>query len=260
MGTWPLGYLAREQLLERLARRPASVEALLTHMQYPGSPGSIRFLSMDEKLAKLLLQAAHLKKELPEYRRLSTDDILVCECYDAITDDKNRVPIEHCVTLFGPVDEDEISLPFGRFFYKQGYSIFIEVPIGKSRADLVAYKPDRLIAVELKTRTDQLKKCFAQLMDYQTGADQVYLGTVPGTIVDYLRADIDEINPRMLEEELSKFGAGLIVFDHDTDQCEIVMEPGAGRPRKDTRDWLMRQCEDILKQVVPMFQWTDRPM
>lgn len=257
----PLGYVPYDAFIGRLGKRPPSVDALLAHMDYPGVPGSVRNLNTDEKLAKALSQAAHLKNELPEYKALSPEDILVWECYETFTTGRYRIPAEHFELLFGPDEEHEITKPFARALYRLGYSIFLEVPIGKSRADIVAYKTEgecRILALELKTKVVQLKKCFAQLMDYQTGVDEVYLGTTPGAIIKYLTADVDEVDPRMLEQELRKCGAGLMVFDFATGECKTVMKPpGLGRPRKDTRDWLLQRCEEILKQEVPMFGWTE---
>lgn len=260
LGKAALGYLPRDVFFDRLSKRPASVDALLTVMDYPGMPGSVRSLSVEEKLAKAVSQARHLQNELPEYKHLSIDDVLICECYIAFTDDRYKIPGEHFDLIFGPVEEQEMTEPVARFFYKQGYTIFTEVPIGKSRADIVAYNrtgEPRLIAVELKVKVVQLKKCFAQLMDYQKGADTVYLATTPGCVVKYLSADVDEINPRALEEELSRCGAGLVILDGSTGGCQVIMPPPKGEPRPETRDWLARRCDEIVSEAVPMIPWRD---
>ncbi|MDE3243393.1 MAG: hypothetical protein KGO52_11815, partial [Nitrospirota bacterium] len=191
----------------------------------------------------------------------SVEDILLRECYAAFTESEYKIPGEHFYLIFGPDEEYETTKPVARFFYKQGYTIFTEVPIGKSRADLVAYNrggEPQLIAVELKTKVVQLKKCFAQLMDYQTGADAVYLATTPGCVIKYLAADRDEINPQALEEELHKCGAGLIILDGATGGCDVVVQaPASSGPRSKTREWLTQRCEEIMSDEVPLFPWTD---
>ncbi len=259
--TLPLGYLPLSVFLERMVKRPASVDALLKVMDFPGMPGSVSGLSVEEKLGKARSQALHLKNELLEYKCLSVEDILMCECYQAFTNSEFKVPGDHFAMVFGPVEESETAKPVARYFYGQGYTIFTEVPIGKSRADLVAYNREgepQLIAVELKTKVVQLKKCFAQLMDYETGADQVYLATTPGCVIKYLTADVDEVNPHALEEELRRCGAGLLILDGATGGCSIAVQaPASPGLRSKTREWLAQRCEEIMSEEIPMFPWSD---
>ncbi len=257
----PLGYLPDNVFFDRISTRPASVDALLKFMDFPGMPGSVSGLSVEEKLEKAQSQALHLKNQLPEYKHLSVEDILMCECYQAFTNGDFKIPGDHFEIVFGPTDEHETTRPVARYFHGQGYTVFAEVPIGKSRADLIAYKREDksfLVAVELKTKVAQLKKCFAQLMDYGTVADEVYLATTPGCVIKYLTADIDEINPHALEEELHKCGAGLLILDGGADRCSMVVEAPASRGlRSKTRDWLDQRCEAIISEEVPIFPWSD---
>lgn len=69
--------------------------------------------------------------------------------------------------------EFELIKPVSGYFTAQGYLVLEEVPIGYCRADLVAFKDDVVIAVELKLQYSQ--KAFVQVKNYQLAADFVYL-------------------------------------------------------------------------------------
>ena len=134
----PLGYLPFDVVWERLTTRPASVDALLKCMQFPGAPGSVKDLSADEKLEKARVQAAHLKHTLSAYKNLSIEDILICECYVAFTKEEFKIPGKQFDLVFGPTEEADITESVAKVFHDQGYKILLEVPIGKSRADIIA--------------------------------------------------------------------------------------------------------------------------
>jgi hypothetical protein len=69
----------------------------------------------------------------------------------------------------------EIDLvgPISRYFHDHGYSIALEVPVYRNRADLVAYTETELIAVELKLTKWQ--RALRQAGYYQLGADFTYI-------------------------------------------------------------------------------------
>ena len=256
----PLGYLPLAVVFERLKGSKTAVDALLKGMAPPGTYAGLKKLTDEQKLAKARELAADLKDLEPKkYKLLTPDSILICQCYRALADKKPAKKVFDAI--FGPDDEVEIKEPVARFCYRQGLTIFVEVPIGKSKADIIGYRRTgkvRLIAVELKTRTEELKKCFAQLMDYQSGVDRAFLATTPGAIVKYLCADKEEIDPRALDEELRKCGAGLIVVDHRADVCTVVKQPPVGQPSQETRESLIRGCDKILEQWVPIAPWSSK--
>ncbi|HVQ00369.1 MAG TPA: hypothetical protein VMT57_02530 [Candidatus Thermoplasmatota archaeon] len=69
--------------------------------------------------------------------------------------------------------EFELIKPVSEYFLRQGYRILEEVPIGYCRADLVAFKGDEVVAVELKLQYSQ--KAIIQVKNYQLAADFVYV-------------------------------------------------------------------------------------
>jgi len=69
--------------------------------------------------------------------------------------------------------EFELDKPVSDFFKMQGYTVLKEVKIGFCRADIVAFKDDFVVAVELKL--SDRKKAIVQAKNYLLGADFVYL-------------------------------------------------------------------------------------
>ena len=69
--------------------------------------------------------------------------------------------------------ELELIKPVSDYLKNKGYQVFHEIKIGFCRADLVGFKNDEVVAVELKL--SDWKKAIKQAKNYQLGADYVYL-------------------------------------------------------------------------------------
>lgn len=104
--------------------------------------------------------------------------------------------------------ELELIKPVSSYFKNQGYNIRREVKIGFCRADLVAFKNDEVVAVELKLK--DWKKAMIQLKNYQLGADFVFLA------IPLLKA---YTILRKAEYYLKKDGIGLLVIKEKN--CEV---------------------------------------
>ena len=110
--------------------------------------------------------------------------------------------------------ELELIKPVSDYFKHQGYHIREEVRIGFCRADLVAFKDNKTTAVELKL-TDR-KKAIVQALNYQIGADYVYL-------VFPLQKSYNVL--RKSEHELRKHGIGLLVVNEASCKVSEVIKP-----------------------------------
>jgi hypothetical protein len=69
--------------------------------------------------------------------------------------------------------EVDLVEPIAAYFESLGYSIALEVPVYRNRADMVAYNDNELIAVELKLKN--WKRALRQAAYYQLGADVTYI-------------------------------------------------------------------------------------
>jgi len=69
--------------------------------------------------------------------------------------------------------ELELTKPVSDYFRNHGYLVKNEIKIGYCRADLVAFKREEVVAIELKL--NDWKKGLIQAKNYQLGADFVYL-------------------------------------------------------------------------------------
>jgi hypothetical protein len=69
--------------------------------------------------------------------------------------------------------EDDLYPPTIRYFRNLNYSIELEIPIHRNRIDLLAYDPEKTIAVELKLKN--WKRALRQAAYYQLGADLSYI-------------------------------------------------------------------------------------
>ncbi len=63
--------------------------------------------------------------------------------------------------------------PLTAYFETRGYSVKLEVPVYRNRADMVAYNDDELIAIELKLKN--WKRALRQASYYQLGTDYSYI-------------------------------------------------------------------------------------
>ena len=109
--------------------------------------------------------------------------------------------------------ELELLKPVSDFFIKQGYKIRYEIKIGFCRADIVAFKGNEAIAVELKLR--DWKKAFVQAKNYQLGCNYVYLATPLFRVYNILRK---------AEYFLKKEGIGLLVVNEKTCKVNKIIE------------------------------------
>ena len=115
--------------------------------------------------------------------------------------------------------ELELIKPVSDYFKKHGYKVRYEVKIGFCRADIVAFKGEKVIAVELKI--SDWKKAIIQAKNYQLGCDYVYLAVPLLRVYNILRK---------AEVLLKKDGIGLLVINEKT--CEVSKIINAKRSNK----------------------------
>jgi len=108
--------------------------------------------------------------------------------------------------------EQELFRPIYDYFKKQGYVVRFEIRIGFCRADIVAFKKDETIAVELKI--NDWKKAIIQAKNYQLGCDYTYIVFPLNRVFNVLRR---------AEFLLKKEGIGLLVIKERTSEvCKII--------------------------------------
>jgi hypothetical protein len=108
--------------------------------------------------------------------------------------------------------ELELIKPVFDYFKKQGYKVKHEVTIGFCRADLVAFKDDKVVAVELKLK--DWKKAFVQAKNYKLAVDYVYLAVPLFRVYSILRK---------AEHIFKKEGIGLLIVKETTcEVCKII--------------------------------------
>ena len=110
--------------------------------------------------------------------------------------------------------EIELVKPVSDYFNKKGYVIKREVRIGYCRADIVGFKNNHVISVELKM--NNWKKAIIQAKNYQLGSDFVYIGFPLQKIYNVFRK---------AESILSNEGIGLISINEKTNKVNIVIKP-----------------------------------
>jgi len=108
--------------------------------------------------------------------------------------------------------EQELFKPVYDYFKNLGYSIRFEVKIGFCRADIVAFKKEEVVGVELKI--NNWKKAIIQAKNYQLGCDYTYVAFPLNRVFNILRK-ADYI--------LKKEGIGLLVIKEKTHEvCKII--------------------------------------
>ena len=108
--------------------------------------------------------------------------------------------------------ELELVKPVVDYFKNQGYVVKREVRIGFCRADIVAFKDNKVTAVELKL--NDWKKAIVQAKNYQLGTNYVYLAFPLMKSYNVLRK---------AEVTLEKEGIGLLTVNEETcEVCKII--------------------------------------
>jgi len=126
----------------------------------------------------------------------------------------------------------ELIHPVSKYFISQGFRVVYEVRIGFCRADLVAFKEDVAVAVELKLR--DWKKALLQAKNYQLGADLVYLAVPLMKSSLFLQKS---------EPTLQKEGIGLLVVNELSCEVSEIMEA-----RTSQRTFAPVTFDEITKQ------------
>ena len=104
--------------------------------------------------------------------------------------------------------ELELTKPVSDYFRNHGYLVRNEIKIGYCRADLVAFKQDEVVAIELKL--NDWKKGLIQAKNYQLGADFVYLAVPLFKSYSFLRK---------AEYYIKKEGIGFLIVAENN--CEV---------------------------------------
>jgi len=110
--------------------------------------------------------------------------------------------------------EIELRKPVIDYFKNKGYKIRREIKIGYCKADIIAYKNDHVIAVELKLQ--QWKKAIIQSKNYQLGTDFVYIAVPLMKSYNILRKA-----KHLLEKE----GIGLLTINEKTCEVKEIIKP-----------------------------------
>jgi len=110
--------------------------------------------------------------------------------------------------------ELELLKPVIDFLKKQGYVVKREIKIGYCIADIVGFKDDTVIAVELKL--SNWKKAIIQAKNYQLGSDFVYLAFPLEKSYNILRK---------AESKLKKEGIGLLVVNEKNCIVSEIIKP-----------------------------------
>jgi len=137
--------------------------------------------------------------------------------------------------------EFELIKPVSDYFTRQGYHVLEEVPIGYCRADLVAFKDDIVIAVELKLQYSQ--KAMIQVKNYQLAADFVYLAIPLMKSFSMLRKK---------EHVLRKEGIGVLLVNEET--CAVEKFIDAQQSTRKFASLTMREVHNRRNQRTKRFR------
>jgi hypothetical protein len=110
--------------------------------------------------------------------------------------------------------ESDLFKPVSDYFKNQGYNIRGEVKIGFCRADIVAYKKDEVVGVELKI--SDWKKAIVQAKNYQLGCDYIYLAFPLSKVYNILKK---------AEHIIKKEGIGLLVISEKDFSVRKIINP-----------------------------------
>jgi len=221
-----LGFIGTEEILRRLCAGEdgfGNVNRILKKMKFQQDT---RGMTVQECLQQLLKLIAAKKKEFDKLDAFSTEQLVGLWALF-----NSSFPLRTINYIFGHADEEwKIKKPVEDYFKTQGFDVFSEIPIGRSRADLVLRKQNvfgtSLVAIELKTHSNEMKRALDQLTDYSKVVDRVYLATTSVCILKYQEGSGEKITDIRLLEKLESIGSGLILVDLSSSgkECSIQLE------------------------------------
>ncbi len=109
--------------------------------------------------------------------------------------------------------EIELIKPVEDFLKNKGFKIKREIRIGYCRADIVGFKKNIVLSVELKL--NNWKKAITQAKNYQLGSDFVYIAFPLQKIFKILRKS---------ELYLVREGIGLLSINEKTNEVNIILK------------------------------------
>jgi hypothetical protein len=110
--------------------------------------------------------------------------------------------------------ELELVKPVMVYLKEKGYIVRREIRIGYHRADIVGFKRDNTVAVELKI--NDWKKAIVQAKNYQLGADYVYIAVPLIKSFNILRK---------AELQIKNCGIGLLVVNEKSMDVKEIIKP-----------------------------------
>ncbi len=114
--------------------------------------------------------------------------------------------------------EIELYNPVENFLKLNGFHVKREIRIGYCRADIVGFKKNIVLSVELKL--NNWKRAIVQAMNYQLGSDYVYIGSPLQKIHNIIRK---------YELKLLKEGIGLLSINEKTKNVSIIIKAKKSR-------------------------------
>jgi hypothetical protein len=114
--------------------------------------------------------------------------------------------------------EIELFKPVENFLKQKGYHVKREIRIGYCRADIVGFKNNVVLSVELKL--NNWKKAIIQAKNYQLGSDYVYIGFPLQNIHKILR------KAKLI---LIKENIGLLSINEKTNVVNVIIKANKSR-------------------------------
>ena len=111
------------------------------------------------------------------------------------------------------LNESQLNLPVINYFKTRGYTVKREIKIGFCIADIVAFKKETVVSIELKL--SDWKKAIVQAKNYQLGSDYVYIAFPLMNSFNVLRN---------AKSTLQKNGIGFLVINDYTKKVNKILE------------------------------------
>jgi len=109
--------------------------------------------------------------------------------------------------------EIELINPVIKYLKNKGYNVKKEVRIGYCRADIVGFKKNEVISIELKL--NNWKKAIVQAKNYQFGSDYVYIAFPQKKIQNIIRK---------AELILKNEGIGLLAINEKNSKVKTIIK------------------------------------
>ena len=224
------------------------VNKVIVDIGVAGKPAQLRRLSMEDKMEAIEQEVLHKSRQRTSiWHKCHPLEILAGELWRSSASKTLKAAIWSSLRK-----EADLLAPIAEHFAEDSCKVFAEVPMGRKRIDVLAYREagwfrsQRVDGVELKNQLTQLQRGLDQMTTFAAYTQRIYLACTPALGAQFLDAhakarNVKRWDPTILHEKLERAGIGLLLVEDG----EVYEEIEA-----DETDLAEEKDEELMEQLT----------